>query len=395
MADIICLGCVPWDYLKIAPQQTMKEMGGVGRVLYIERPRSIAGLVCDFSKSVGEWKYCFSAPREVAEKVYVITPLPAMPMRTSSLLANRITIGMAGKRALRAANKLGFKNPVFWNYLPQGNFLYNRLGESLRVYDVVDEYSAFPKMDKTLCERMERAAVEKAEIVFAISPPLVEKRKEWNRNTFLCPIGAETEMFFSNSDGEIPQALANLKRPVIGYYGAIDKRFGFELLGAVAESMKDATFACFGPVREKEKAESLAGLGNVIFPGPIPYEELPRYARHFDVCHLPYAQSEFNRYIFPNKTFEYLATGNPVVTTPVPALDYLAEAGALRIASGAEEYEKALRAALAEGRAEAEKRKEIARANSWAKRAEKMWRVVRAWQDGERDREVLARMVEP
>src|SRR5438128_3335581 len=57
---------------------------------------------------------------------------------------------------------------------------------------------------------------------------------------------------------------------------------------------------------------------NVHFLGPKPYAELPRYLRAIDVCVLPWRQNhEFTSYGSAIKVREYLATGKPVVISPL------------------------------------------------------------------------------
>ena len=45
--------------------------------------------------------------------------------------------------------------------------------------------------------------------------------------------------------------------------------------------------------------------------------DLPRYAAAFDVCLVPFALNEATEYVNPTKVLEYLATGRPVVSTPI------------------------------------------------------------------------------
>jgi glycosyltransferase involved in cell wall biosynthesis len=57
---------------------------------------------------------------------------------------------------------------------------------------------------------------------------------------------------------------------------------------------------------------------NIHFLGPKPYSELPRYYRHIDVCVLPWDQKNaFTSYGSAIKVREYLATGKPVVISPL------------------------------------------------------------------------------
>jgi glycosyltransferase involved in cell wall biosynthesis len=57
---------------------------------------------------------------------------------------------------------------------------------------------------------------------------------------------------------------------------------------------------------------------NLHWLGGRDYAVLPAYAKSFDVCLMPFAMNEATRFINPTKALEYMATGRPVVSTPVP-----------------------------------------------------------------------------
>ena len=81
-------------------------------------------------------------------------------------------------------------------------------------------------------------------------------------------------------------------------------------------------------------------MPNVYFLGSKPTSDLSRYPQHFDVCLMPYRVNDYTKYIYPLKLHEYLATGRPVVSVPLPALrgyEHLVE-----IASGVAGWEQAI-----------------------------------------------------
>ncbi|MDD1660754.1 MAG: glycosyltransferase, partial [Methanomicrobiales archaeon] len=64
-----------------------------------------------------------------------------------------------------------------------------------------------------------------------------------------------------------------------------------------------------------------AALGiadRVIFTGPIPYRELPRFIAAMDLCLMPLAPPRWVDIALPNKYFEYSACGKPILSTPIP-----------------------------------------------------------------------------
>ena len=89
-----------------------------------------------------------------------------------------------------------------------------------------------------------------------------------------------------------------------------------------------------------------------------------------DVGLVPYGISRFNIGSFPLKTLEYLAAGLPVVSTPLPGVEWLASDD-VRVADGPEAFSAAVRSVLGAGRTESDdrRRREFAAAHSWDRRA--------------------------
>src|SRR5205814_728687 len=56
---------------------------------------------------------------------------------------------------------------------------------------------------------------------------------------------------------------------------------------------------------------------NLHWLGGRDYSDLPRYAKGFGVCMMPFAMNDATRFINPTKALEYMATGRPIVSTPV------------------------------------------------------------------------------
>jgi glycosyltransferase involved in cell wall biosynthesis len=88
-------------------------------------------------------------------------------------------------------------------------------------------------------------------------------------------------------------------------------------------------------------------LPNVHFLGFQPVEVIPGYCKGFDVCMIPYMLNDFTRSIMPLKIVEYLATGKPVVSTPLPAAVELNDV--IRVGDTADQWERHIEEALDEG----------------------------------------------
>jgi glycosyltransferase involved in cell wall biosynthesis len=71
--------------------------------------------------------------------------------------------------------------------------------------------------------------------------------------------------------------------------------------------------------RYDEVDTRLIRQSGITWIGPVPYERLPELAGEADVLIMPYADLPVTRAMQPLKLKEYLATGLPVVATPLPA----------------------------------------------------------------------------
>jgi len=132
----------------------------------------------------------------------------------------------------------------------------------------------------------------------------------------------------------------------------IDERLDLGLLEHVADARPGWRLVMVGPVAKISDAD-LPRRDNIHWLGLKSYAELPAYLAGWDVAMMPFAINESTRHISPTKTPEYLAGGRPVVSTPIHDVVHpYGDEGLVHIASTAEEFERAIGAALASDRQE-------------------------------------------
>ena len=105
--------------------------------------------------------------------------------------------------------------------------------------------------------------------------------------------------------------------------------------------------------------------------GWVPYSELPRYARYFDVGLISFERSRLTEAINPLKLMEYFALGLPVLATRIPELETIP--GPLRLADSHLDFRAGLEEILADtnGFSPAEA-VAVARENTWDARVEQL-----------------------
>jgi GT2 family glycosyltransferase len=160
--------------------------------------------------------------------------------------------------------------------------------------------------------------------------------------------------------------LADIKHPIAGYYGAIATWFDVDLLVEVAQRKPDFTFVLLGGVFDVDVSR-LRLLPNVVLLGQQPYETMPQYLYHFDVCIIPFKINQVTEATDPVKLYEYLSGGKPVVSVSLPELEPYR--GYVYLAEDAADFSAKIDLALAEDSPRLiEDRKALARRHTWSDR---------------------------
>lgn len=221
-----------------------------------------------------------------------------------------------------------------------------------------------------LVESRNHELLTAADVVTGVSPDLVAQSGV-AAEAHLVPNGADVEHFSRPTD-EPPADLGD--GPVIGYIGAVSWRLDLRLISEVAKAHPEWTFVMLG-----RATVPVPRLPNLRVLGERPYDELPRWVQRFDVGTVPYLDNPFNRASFPLKVFDYLASGVPVVSTPLPAIDDMEPF--VRSGRGPIGFAKAIEEVLAAPPPTTDCRA-IAEQHSWAERAARVESIVASTFDG-------------
>jgi len=209
-----------------------------------------------------------------------------------------------------------FKNPLQWFYDPMAvpAFL-GQMDEIGVVYDCMDELSKFRGAPPPIKTR-EQQLLATADVVFAGGRKLWESKKLLNENCHFYGCGVDVAHFGKarEADTKIPDAIASLPKPVLGYFGVVDERMDYDLLFKLAEANPDWSIAMVGP---QIKVDKVPQHPNIHWLGQKNYADLPAYCKAFDVCLMPFALNEATEFINPTKALEYMATGKPVVSSAI------------------------------------------------------------------------------
>jgi glycosyltransferase involved in cell wall biosynthesis len=268
-------------------------------------------------------------------------------------------------RLRRAAERLraaGCNRFVLYIWRPEFGDTVEHLAHDLSIYHVDDEYT-FSSTDVEVSPK-ERRLLE----VFIHSMAMMRKKGSFNPNTELVPNGVDYSLYATAVPE--PADLSAIPRPRIGYIGTLKKMLDWPLLLELSAAHPEWSFVFVGPTgghREIDAAlQAMSKRPNVYFLGGKPTEDLGAYPQHFDVCIMPYQPDGYTKYIYPLKMHEYLASGTPVVSTPIGSVQEFKSV--IAIASNAQEWSAMIKRALAEEEnrpARRRERQEVARRYDW------------------------------
>jgi glycosyltransferase involved in cell wall biosynthesis len=355
--DLLVLSEVRWGYFRTRKQFLLSRFPSSWRVFFAQPPGGGAE---------DPW-----TPRQEGRVTYFTVPF--LKPGTKSGLYNRLAATSPGRAAIELGaefylghmlRRLGVRpDPVVMvsNIYCPG--LLSRLRKKLVLYDFNDspfQFSVSPEWAPGYWHR----TVREARAVFVVSEFYRRQlAAEIDRPLILLGNGVETEHF--QRPRPRPADLASLPRPLIGYVGLLSHFLDFEQLETLRRNRRGGTVVLIGPGSPATEAAvaQFAGREGVVVLGPRPYGEVPACMQALDVGVIPFRASDpYVQGINPNKVYQYLAAGIPVITTPI--LDLQESPPDLLFATTTDEMTRALATAL-DAPGDAARRRELARPHDW------------------------------
>jgi teichuronic acid biosynthesis glycosyltransferase TuaH len=331
--DIIMVGQQPWDTeIGSNCKNLALEFSKHNRVLYVNSPLDrgtrikhlsdpaiqkrldVVNKKIDGIEQVGPnlWVYY---PDEIIESINWIKN------EFIYTLFNKINNTRFAGSIQRAIKKLRFKNFILFNDndIFRCFYLKKLLKPTISIYYSRD-YLLTIDYWKLHGKVLEPKLIAKSDLCLANSVYLANYCKQYNNRSFYVGQGCDIDVF-TGYKGNIPDDIAHIKKPIIGYVGALQNiRLDIELLKYIALQLPQYHIVLVGPEDNMFLASDLHQIENIHFLGNKPVDMMPAYINAFDVCLNPQIVNEVTIGNYPRKIDEYLAMGKPVIATQTEAM---------------------------------------------------------------------------
>jgi beta-glucosidase/6-phospho-beta-glucosidase/beta-galactosidase/glycosyltransferase involved in cell wall biosynthesis len=357
-----------WGFVWQRPQQFLSRFARKHKVIFVEEP------VFDLPEGT-ESRLNY---HKVMPNVTVLCPHFTLAWQKNPKLAAALRGFL--KEGISAMNEGGeFDRPLLWYYSPMdAAWSLGHFDNCGVVYDCMDELSNFTGAPAAL-QANEKRLLKHADIVFAGGKELGDKKREEHGNVHAFGCGVDYAHFAKASDPatRIPPDIDFMKRPILGWVGVVDERVDYPLVWEIARLRPEWSLAMVGPV-VKVDPNLLPHAPNLFWLGERDYQQLPHYCRAFDVNMMCFALNAATEFINPTKGLEYMATGKPIVATPVKAV-VRQWSDIVRVARTAEEFVAQVEAALKAGPRDERviRGMELAKTASWDATVDTMQKLIR------------------
>ncbi|MGA2465064.1 MAG: glycosyltransferase [Thermodesulfobacteriota bacterium] len=367
--DFFIFPIIDWELRYQRPQQIAERLANKGnrifyfRTTFIEAPkRMLSPKDISSMVKIEEYKGDIYLITLVSHKTYNLYRDSLDDALSLKYLLDSLDVV---KELFQIRHTVAIVDLPFW--LP----IVAQLPDNKIIYDCMDDHECFSTNTKKMVNH-EKELLRRADLILASSELLFQKASKINKNTVMLKNAADIEHFSNLPESDV---LKHINRPIIGYHGAISDWFDTQLVSECAKAYPQCSFVLIGSTFNADLGP-FEDLKNVYLMGEIPYKEVPKYLKYFDVCMIPFKIIPLTQATDPVKFYEYLSAGKPVVTTALRELFQHKEI--CYFSNNEQEFVANIRRALDErDDAIRESRIRLARENSWDNRVEQILKLTK------------------
>lgn len=302
MAQVICLSASRWLQLPSRTQWLLTNLNHSHKILFFQPPPAL--LSRDPRKN--DYK---KDGRNPQPNITVFTLPPTFQVTGYDhprLL--RHNVKKLTRYINEKASKASFHMPLLWVCSP----LYAPLLDGLSCKGIVyDCFQDWPQFDI----RWESILANRADVLFAASPGLVEHLSPCNENIALLPNGCNERLYAKTEDLtlQVPAPLLRIPGPLFGFLGDAGRNLDLRPVYRAAKAHTAWHFVFAGRCsKENPLYQTMQRMPNVHFLGKISPLDLPGYAAHFDVLIDLLDTDDPDEDVVPSRIYEYLVVGKPI-----------------------------------------------------------------------------------
>lgn len=333
--DIVLFSFQPWDSeIGFNFKDMAYELARYNRVLFINRASDRASLLPEKNKnnstSESKQKEQLIQVQEnfwVYDTGVVLESINWINWNALYDLINKSNNRRLAEKINKAIQQLSFKEVILINDNDffRGVYLKKMMPACNKYIFYIRDFLTIQPYFKKHGKRLEKKLIKSADMVIANSVYLANYARQWNSSSYDIGQGCDFDGYLAK-DLPLPDDMANIPTPIVGYSGAITSmRLDEGILEHIAKYVPACSVVLVGPEDSFFEKSELKKHKNIYFLGGKNPEKVPAYIYHFDICINPQLINALTIGNYPRKIDEYLAMGKPVVATSTDAMEMFKE----------------------------------------------------------------------
>jgi len=247
----------------------------------------------------------------------------------------------------------------------------------IRIVEIVDDQRYYAPEGSDLFKKIEKSyqfSIRKADLLVSNSKKAINDFSKWCQHVLYLPNAVDiNEHLYPVEILPSPNWMEWTGKRM-GYVGNLNLRLRFDLFEAIASHFPECQLVIVGD-KSNGFPNNIQSLPNVVTPGRIDPIHVSWFLKQCDGLLLPHVETPLTESMDPLKMYEYLASGKPIIATPVAGAREWSDR--IEIASSVEETLNAVyRVFKGESSGSAQQRRSAIAGQTWQSRVETIMRSI-------------------
>ncbi|MCC7391768.1 hypothetical protein IT571_05355 [Candidatus Sumerlaeota bacterium] len=251
-----------------------------------------------------------------------------VPNRALGEWWRQLTANRMAKGAKSFLSRMGWRVDAVWYGAPWHGAIAGHFADVASVYHVYDELAKSPALNswqQQMLHDWEKDLMQSAHVTACSSLPQLEARRTVARRTLLLENAIPDDFGGKVSEGSrsgvLRASLSKLPRPLFLYGGVIDHRMDGALVKKLLSNERVGAVSFAGNLdrnTDNELKDLLQQHPKVHLLGRLSHEDYPVVYEQADALILLHKRNQFTETMYPEKLNEYLSSGKPILSIPLP-----------------------------------------------------------------------------